>query len=183
MKKVAILALLALGLTISGCGNSTNPNAITTTAGGNWEAQLTGGIGPASLLTFVTKFNVTVTTGANAQPLDITGFSFINAGSCFSNGVNTSTETGSATLNASTTGAVTGSMTYTVTSVTPPGTTLTLTSNNGVTGTTNGVVGTTGTLSNGVAQGTWTLTSSASTSCNGTGDFLMCQGAQTCTVP
>ncbi|HKH98432.1 MAG TPA: hypothetical protein VJ999_04930 [Candidatus Sulfotelmatobacter sp.] len=182
MKKVAILALLALGLTISGCGNGISKYTTTTTAGGYWEAQFTGGIGPASLLTFVTQFNVTVTTGANAQPLDVTSFSFINAGTCFANGAKTSTETGSATLNASTTGAVTGSMTYTVTSVTNPGTTLTLTSNNGVTGTTNGVVGTNGTLSNGVVQGTWTLTST-STGCNGGGDFLMCQGAATCTVP
>ena len=60
MKKVAILALLALELAVAGCGNSnTNSQGLNTTASGNWEAQLTGGTGPTSQLNFVTTFSVT----------------------------------------------------------------------------------------------------------------------------
>jgi len=179
MKKLAILALLALELGVCGCGNSTPKNSTTTTAAGNWEALLSGGKGAASLLNFVTTFNVTDTSGANNQPLDITGFSFFNAGACFANGTGTSTETGSATLNTSGTNQVTGTLTFTVVSVTPAGNTLSLTGN--LTGTSNGTTTTTGTLSSGVVSGTWTLTGSSD--CTGGGNFIMCQGADTCTVP
>jgi hypothetical protein len=69
-----------------------------------------------------------------------------------------------------------------VTSATPPGNVLTLTGN--LTGTSNGTTGTTGTLSNGVVEGTWALTGGqGDPSCTGGGSFLMCQGAATCTVP
>jgi len=77
---------------------------------------------------------------------------------------------------------VTGTLTLTVQSITPAGNTLTL--NGNVTGTSNGTIGTTGTLSNGVVAGTWSLTGGAGDpSCTGGGNFLMCQGAATCTVP
>lgn len=182
MKKLAFLTLLAIGLVVSGCGNSTNPNTSTTTASGNWEAQLTSGRGSASQLNFVTSFSVTDTTGVPNEPLNITGFSFINVsiGSCFTNGVDNSTESGTATLNASSTGQVTGTMAFTVTSLNPPGNLLTLNGTT-VTGNSSGITGQNGTLSNGVVQGNWTL--SGSSGCSGTGSFLMCQGAPTCTPP
>jgi hypothetical protein len=184
MKKLAILALLALELAVCGCGSSTPQNSTTTTAGGSWEALLSGGKGAASELSFVTKFDVTDTTGANNQPLSITGFSFINAGACFANGVGASTEAGNATLNTSGTNQVTGTLNFTVTSVTPAGNTLSLTGN--LTGTSNGTTTTTGTLTNGVVSGTWTLTGGSD--CTGgagsvTGPFLMCQGSNNCTAP
>src|ERR1017187_820192 len=92
MKKLAILMLLALELAVSGCGSSTSSTNVTNTStSGNWEVQLTGGTAEASKLNFVTAFSVT-----DSGPLDITGFSFINAGACFANGLNASTETGSA---------------------------------------------------------------------------------------
>jgi hypothetical protein len=62
------------------------------------------------------------------------------------------------------------------------GNVLTLTGD--LTGTSNGTTSTTGTLSNGVVVGTWTLTGGAGDpSCTGNGDFLMCQGNNTCTAP
>lgn len=181
MKKLAFLMVLALELVVCGCGSSTSaPTTTSTATTGNWEAQLTGGADQASLLNFVTSFSVT-----NSGPLNITGFSFINAGKCFANGVNGSTETGTATLVTGSANQVTGTLEFTVKSVTPAGNVLTLTGN--LTGTSNGTPTTTGTLSNGVVVGTWTLT-------GGAGDptcavpppgnnFVMCQGTNTCTVP
>jgi hypothetical protein len=187
MKKLAIFVLLALELGVCGCGSGTNPNTTTTTASGSWEAQLTGGTGSTSQLNFVTTFSVTDTTGISNEPLSITGFSFFNAGACFTNGVNTSTEAGTATLNASSTGSVTGTMAYTVTSVTPSGNVLTLNGTN-VTGTSTGSTGQTGNLTNGVVTGNWYVSSgdpncscgSAGSPC---GNFIMCQGTATCTQP
>ncbi len=188
MKKLAILALLALELAVGGCSNSPPQNSSTTTANGNWEAILTGGTGAASQLNFVTTFAVTDTVGANNEPLDITGFSFINAGACFTNGVGVSTETGNATLYTSGTNQVTGTLNFTVTSVAPAGNTLELTTSSldnrpagGVSGTSNGTTTTTGTLSDGVVWGNWQLTGAQG--CTGSGTFIMCQGNSTCTVP
>jgi len=176
MKKLAILILLALELAVCGCGTTSPSNQVNTQTSGNWEVQLTGGTAEASKLNFVTAFSVT-----NTGPLDITGFSFINAGVCFANGVNTSTETGTATLVTGSTDQVTGTLNFTVTSITPAGNTLALTGN--LTGTSNGTTGTTGTLSNGVVSGSWQLTGGAGdSSCAGTGTFVMCQGTSTCTV-
>src|SRR5437899_9379617 len=141
--KRALRVLLGLEMSDCGCGNSTTPSTThNSSTSGNWEVKLTGGTAEASKLNFVTAFSVT-----NSGPLTITGFSFINAGKCFANGVNGSTQTGSATLTTSSTNAVTGTLTFTVQSVNPSGNTLTL--NGNLTGTSNGTTGTTGTLSNG----------------------------------
>lgn len=176
MKKLVFLIVLALQLAVCGCGSSTTSTTTNTTTSGNWEAQLTGGTAEASKLNFVTSFSVT-----DSGPLNITGFSFINAGECFANGVNGSTESGTATLVASSTNAVTGTLDFTVLSVTPAGNTLTLSGN--LTGTSNGTTSTTGTLSGGVVSGTWTLTGGkGDASCTGSGSFIMCQDTTTCTV-
>jgi hypothetical protein len=182
MKKLAFLTLLALAFAVSSCGTSPNTNPTTSTsATGFWEAQLVGGTGEASKLGFVTAFNV-----INIGPLNITSFSFFNASACFANGVDGSTEAGTAafTTNIST-GQVTGSLIYTVTSSIPPGNILTLTSvQGGLTGTSNGTTTTTGTLSDGVAVGKWQLAGGqGDASCVGQGTFIMCQGKNTCTVP
>jgi hypothetical protein len=184
MKKLAILIVLALILAISGCGSRTlNNTPVNTTTNGNWEAELAGGTGAASELNFVTSFTVTDNGTGNNLGLDITGFSFINAGSCFLNGIDASSEIGAATFTTATgTDQVTGQLTYTITSNVPTGNVLTLTSyTDGLTGTSSGTSSTTGTLSNGVVVGTWSLT--GSTGCQGTGTFLMCQGTSTCTAP
>ncbi len=180
MKKLAILFVLALELAVCGCGSNTPASTTTTTStSGFWEAQLTGGTGQDSLLNFTVSFSVN-----NTGPLDITGFSFINAGSCFETGLNAETESGSTTLTTGSTGQVTGPFNLTITSATT-GTVLTLTGN--LTGTSNGTTTTTGTLSSGVVVGTWTLSpgSSADPSCTSVSantTFLMCQGAATCTA-
>ena len=181
MKKLAFLMVLALEMAVCGCGTSPPANTVSTSTSGFWEAQLVGGTGAASQLNFVTAFNVT-----NVGALDITSFSFINGGACFATGVKGSTEAGSASFTTDTgTGQVTGSLSYTVTAVTPSGNVLTLTSpDGGLTGTSNGTTTTTGTLTNGVAVGTWTLTGGqGDPSCSASGTFTMCQGKTTCTAP
>lgn len=177
MRKLAILVLLAMALTLVNCATTTPPNVVNTSTSGNWEAQLTGGIGDASQLNFVTAFSVT-----NIGPLDVTGFGFINAGKCFTAGLNNSNESGTASFTTSNSGQVTGTLSFTVNSVNPSGNSLAMTGT--LTGTSNGTTTTTGTLSNGVVAGTWTLTGGqGDASCTGQGNFIMCQAAATCTVP
>ncbi|MFZ0733028.1 MAG: hypothetical protein WAM79_11935 [Candidatus Sulfotelmatobacter sp.] len=199
MKKLALLALV-LELAVCGCGTTPSSGVVTTTTNGNWEAQFLGGtpasgaLFAASQLNFVTSFAVTSVVEGTPEELDINGFGFFNAGQCFSTGLTAVTTTGSATLNTAQSGQVTGSLTYTVTSVAAPGTAagnvlvLSTTPSGGVSGTSNGTSTTTGTLSNGIAWGTWSLQSKDSTCLGGatgpiTGTFIMCQGTATCTPP
>ena len=191
MKKLALLLVLAVELTVCGCGNPPIKTVVTTNTSGNWEAQLFSNNAPVSDLNFVTSFNITNTlntTVAN-ETLQITGFGFFNSGSCFDTGLSSQTTTGTATLNTNNAGQVTGSFTVVVTSLSIPGNVLTLTTspNGALTGTSNGTTTTIGTLSNGVVVGSWTL-KSPNSSCNnmnpnGTNTFVMCQGAATCTPP
>jgi hypothetical protein len=191
MNKLAVAALFALALAIYGCSTTSiqNTNIITDVSSSAWEAQLSGGTPETTGLNFVTQFTVTNTTGENTQLLDITGFNFINASACFSTLLGTEAETGSSTLNTDSTGEVTGSMQFTITSNgtsgTAAGNTLTLTTgtNGGVSGTSSGSTTTTGTLSHGVVWGTWTLTNTNNSGCTGTGTFIMCQAASSCTIP
>ena len=182
MKKLAILLALALEFAVCGCSYNTPRTAPLTQTAGNWEAQLVPQTGdPASLLNFVIGMSV-ITNGG----MDITGFAFFNQTACFSTGLTSQTETGNASFTTNnSTGQVVGNLTLTITSTTN-GSILKVDSYpNGLTGTSNGTLTTTGTLSNGVAVGTWTLT--PGTSANGctaqTGTFVMCQGAATCTPP
>lgn len=198
MKKVAIPALLALLLLVCGCGSTSPPNAVTTTTSGNWEAQLTGGTGAAADLNFVINFSVTNTTGEPAQGLSILGFSFINNGPCFLTGITATSQGGSATITTLSTSQVTGSMSLTITSNATSGTqagnTLQLTAQQpggGVSGTSSGTTATSGTLSNGVVWGVWSLSSTVAANqalCGSPttpiqGDFIMCQNGATCTIP
>jgi len=191
MKKFAILAMLALEFAVCGCAYNPPPNTVTTTTSGNWEAQLIGGTGPSTQLNFVTAFAVTTYSGQSNQTLDITGFGFYNAGSCFppALGINAQNENGNASLTTNSAGQVSGSFNYSVNS-TVNGNVLVLSTGNtgGVSGTSNGSITTAGTLSNGVIWGNWQLTSTDPTCVppNGgqvTGTFVMCQGTNTCIVP
>lgn len=176
MKKLALVLLLALEIAVCGCGATNNNSTVTNTqATGNWEGQLTGGTEQASLLNFVTAFNVT-----DQGPLNITGFGFFNAGTCFSTGTNAETVTGNANFGTSTTNQVSGTLNLKITS-TFNGSVLTLNPGS-LTGTSNGTTSTTGTLSNGVVVGTWTLQpGTGATGCNaGSGTYLLCQGTATC---
>jgi len=195
MKKLALLALL-LELAVCGCGTGPSSNVVTTTTSGNWEAQFLGDTAPfpASQLNFVTAFSVTSVIEGTPETLNITGFGLFNTSQCFATGTGAETVTGSATLNTAQSGQVTGSFNYAVTSVATPttvaGNVLTLTTTNGgVSGTSNGTSTTTGTLSNGIFWGQWTLTSSdtnclpASAKGTAQGTYIMCQGTATCTPP
>ncbi len=164
MKKLAILALLALEITLGGCGNSSSTSTTTTTsASGKWQAVLVGGSGESSALSFVATFSV----GSGGGTLDITGFSFLNTQACFVSG---ETETGSATLNTDSSNNVTGSLSFTVQSGSPAGNALTLNGDT-VTGTSSS-----GKLSGGKVTGTWTLTGGAGdATCVGSGTFTMTQ--------
>ena len=188
MKTVAILLVVGLGCVAWGCGNNVPATVTNTTTSGNWEAQLVDPSGgPGTQLNFIVSFNVT-----NNGPLDITGFAFFNQGPCFASGLTTSTQSGNAAFTTNTaTGQVTGNLNLTVTSTTNSSV-LTLTSYpNGLTGTSNGTLTTTGTLSDGVVIGTWTLKNSSDSSCNsppstssGTATtgytFIMCQNEASC---
>jgi hypothetical protein len=180
MKTFALVAALALELAVCGCGATNNTSTVTNTqATGNWEGQLTGGTEQASLLNFVTTFTVT-----NNGPLSITGFAFFNAGACFANGTNAESVTGNASFTTSSTNTVNGTLFLTITSNTN-GSVLTIgtaTAPGRLTGTSNGTTTTTGTLSNGVVVGQWSLSpGSGTTGCNaGQGTFVMCQATTTC---
>ncbi len=177
MKKLAVLVLLAVEVVVCGCGATNNTSTqVNTQATGNWEAQLTGGTDQASLLNFVTTFTVT-----NSGPLNVTGFGFFNSGACFATGANVATVSGSANFTTTSTNTVNGTLNLTITSSTN-GSVLTLNPGT-LTGTSNGTTSTTGSLSNGVVVGTWTLTPGGGTNgCNqGSGDYILCQGKATCT--
>ncbi len=182
MKKLAFLILLAAELAVCGCSGGTPSTTVTTIASGTWEAELTGGTGPVSGLSFVTSFDVTDVSGYN-EILNITGFGFINAQNCFTTGLDTDSVAGLASFNTNTgTDQVTGTMTYSVQSAL--GNSLALSGTlNGISTGTNTV---TGNLTNGVVWGTWTL--KGNPECTGgpasvTGNFIMCQGTSTCTIP
>ncbi len=181
MKKLAVLVVLALELAVAGCGtNTTQSTTPGTVTNGSWEAELTGGTEQASLLNFVTTFSLNNNETITSGPLTITAFGFINVGKCFANGFANSTESGTATLNTNVAGQVTGTLNFQVVSTNPPGNKLTLKGT--VTGTSNGTSTNVGTLSNGVVVGSWTLAGGkGDSSCQGAGDFLMCQGTNTCT--
>jgi hypothetical protein len=178
MKKLALVALLALEFAVCGCGTSGSPQTFTNTeATGNWEAQLSGGTDQAALLNFVTNFTVT-----NNGPLNVTGFGFFNAGSCFATGTNAESVTGTANFGTNVaTNQVTGTLGLTITSTTN-GSVLTL-KDGTLTGTSNGTTSTTGTLSNGVVVGQWSLQpGSGTTGCNSAqGTYILCQDKATCT--
>lgn len=179
MKRLAILVALALELAVCGCGNNV-PNTVTQTqTSGNWEAQLIDGTGQTTLLNFIVAFNVT-----NSGPLDITGFAFFNQGACFDTGLNAETESGNAAFTTNNAGQVTGTLNLTINSTTK-GSVLTLQKGQ-LTGTSNGTTTTTGTLSNGVVVGQWSLAPGTNASgCTGatTGTYILCQGKNTCTTP
>jgi hypothetical protein len=158
MKEVAILLVVALLL--NGC--STTKTGTQTAASGLWYADMLGGAGPASGFSFNTQFTVSGAGGA----LSISSFQFLTAGACFP--PNGETPTGQMLLTENTTTfQVTGTFTFTVQSGAN-----TLTMDGTVTGTENGVNGTT--LAGAVATGTWMLTGTAP--CDGvTGSFTMTQ--------
>jgi hypothetical protein len=146
MKEVASLLLVALML--NGC--SSTRNVANTTASGSWQAQTSGGTGPdASGFSFITNFTID-----GSGNLGITFFQFINTGPCFVSG---QSENGTLIVTTNSSNVVTGTLTFTVTSGTPSGNTLTLN----------------GTESGNTITGTWQV--AGSSDCTSTGTFTMTQ--------
>jgi len=135
MKHFVVAILLAVGLTLVGCGSSSHNSS---NINGTWNATLTD-VNNASVFTFGTSL---VVNGDGS--LSISKFQFTSNSSCFVSG---ETETGSFTLSGDFNGNVTGSFGFTVQSGTPAGNTLTLT----------------GTATGNTISGTWTLSGSGCT--------------------
>lgn len=86
MKKLASLSLLglvAIAVVLSSCGSNQIQALPTSNISGNWEAQLTGGTGPAAQLNFIANFNLFVTNGSGNQGLNVSHVVFLNANPCF----------------------------------------------------------------------------------------------------
>jgi len=182
MKQLASLGLLAIAALVSSCG-SNHMQKLPSNA--NWQAQLTGGTGPAASLNFLVNFNLSVTNESFGQNANIDNFSFIAPSQCFSGApvviasVNLTNK-----LN---TNQINGSFVLTVTSET--GNVLTL-SAIPPTGELIGTASSNGFVTNGVVNGQWWLTpgsgslSSACSAGNATSPlpFTMCQNATSCTT-
>lgn len=123
MKMLAFLCLLGLAALVSSCGSNQIEALPTSNISGNWEAQLTGGTGPAALLNFLVNFNLFVTNGSPTQNVNTNDLSFINPNSCFP-GLSSVTGSTRLTNNLSTT-QITGSIMFVIKSQT--GNVLTLT--------------------------------------------------------
>jgi len=146
-KLVATITLLALGLTLTGCGK---------TAGnidGSWVATLVTPPGGTPVFAFSTNFS-----GSGGGAFTITNLTFTTAGTCFA--TPPFTETGTVSLTGNYNGHVTGSFGLTITTQFSSGTNNVLTLN--------------GTVADSTITGTWTLT--GSTGCSGSGIFTATRG-------
>jgi hypothetical protein len=192
MKKLlaflTFLALLAIAALLSSCGSNQIQGLPTSSISGNWEAQLTGGTGPAAALNFLVNFNLFVTNGSGSQGLNINNISFINANSCFPSFLTVPAGGASGTVNLTNdlnTGQITGSIVLTIKSGTGNTLTLNATPPTGELIAKSG--GSNGVVTNGGVNGQWTLTGSNGCTAGGTGavvqpSFIMCQNATSCTT-
>jgi hypothetical protein len=172
MKAVAILVLLTVML--SGCGSNTA--AVQQTSGAIWQAQLSGGEGSDSGLSFNTQFVIN-TDGS----LGDTYVQFLNEGSCFP--VTGEAPTGS--ISGINIDYSNGTVTGTLTNFTIQGNGNTLTLNGPLTGTETGAVSGTDnipTFTSATIIGTWTLTGSSCSLTGGETSFTMtlCTSASSC---
>ena len=141
-KLFAVTTLLALGLTLSGCGKgSGNVN-------GTWTADL--GATPTTPTIFA--FQTTI-AGGGGGAFQVTSFTFTTAGPCFTG--NTTTETGSVSLSGDYNGHVAGSFALMISTMFPVAT--------------NNVLTLKGTVADNTITGTWTLV--GGTGCTGSGVF------------
>jgi hypothetical protein len=141
--KLAAAGLLVLGLTLIGCGTSSNKAG---SVNGNWTATLRDNNG-GQVFAFTTSL-VETTSGT----LTINNFSFSTNSPCFVAG---ETESGSFALSGNFNGNVAGKFGMNVQSGSPGGNTLTLS----------------GVVSGNTITGSWTL--SGGPSCTGSGSFTM----------
>ena len=113
MKQVAILLLLTMALMLGGCGST--PTSVQTGAGGIWLAELTGGSGQASGLSFITDFTINGNATLNILSFQFLNYNPNNSANCFSS-INGPNVNGSIPLTLQSNDTVTGTITYTVAS-------------------------------------------------------------------
>jgi hypothetical protein len=152
MRNLAILGLLALELTLIGCGSSTLSTA--KTANGTWESALIGSDAGIGVFNFITQFSV----GAGGS-LSVSYLSFLTTGPCFPISGNTAS----------------GSFSVTATGTSPAANfqfAVQSASNAlAMTGTATGTTDSSGNITWSTVTGTWTLT--GGTGCAGSGTFTM----------
>ena len=142
MYKLAITTLLALGLTLTGCG------AGAGNINGTWTANLITPPGGTPIFAFQTTV-----AGGGGGAFQITSFTFTTAGPCFTG--DALTETGTVSLSGNYNGHVAGSFGLIISTMFPVAA--------------NNVLTLTGTVADKTITGTWTLT--GSTGCSGNGVF------------
>jgi|SRR5271165_3290928 len=181
MKAVVILVLVAV-MMLNGCGGSSA--TVQAASGTVWQAQLTGGSGAASGLSFITTFTI---NGNGSLTIPSSDFQFLNLnqGSCFPV---TGDDASGSIMNLQvdpTTGEVTANFSFTV-----QGNGNTLTLMGPLTGTETGIVtGTsnnTGTFTTASVTGTWTLTGADKCNAGPTGTsftMTLCTTSTTCSTP
>jgi hypothetical protein len=152
MRNLAILGLLAVELTLVGCGSSTS--STVKTADGVWESALIGSNAGVGVFNFITRFSV----GTNGS-LSVSYLSFLTTGPCFLISGNTA----SGSFNVTATGtSPAANFEFTVQS---GGNALALT------GTATGTTDSSGNITWSTITGTWALT--GETGCEGSGTFTM----------
>ncbi len=152
MRNLALLGLLALVLSLIGCGTST-PSTVKT-ADGTWESALIGSDAGVGVFNFITRFSVG--TGGS---LSVSYLSFLTTGPCFP----VSGDMASGSFNVTATG-------------TSPAANFQFTVQSGsnslaMTGTATGTTDSSGNITWSTISGTWTLT--GGTGCAGSGTFTM----------
>ena len=143
MKQFAVAMLLAVGLTLAGCGSNSSSSG---NINGTWNATLLD-INNTTVFSFGTSLMVN-----GDGSLNVSNFQFTSNSPCFVSG---ETESGSFTLSGNFSGQVSGKFGMSVQSGSPSGNTLTLS----------------GTVAGNTITGSWTLT--GGTGCTGSGTFVM----------
>ena len=145
MRTSSLIALLLLGLSMTGCGSNSSGSG---NMNGSWAATLTNTDG-STAYAFTTTF-----TQGSAGALTVTNFTFTSTGPCFA--TYPISETGSFGLSDNS-GNVMGTFGMTITTLFP--------------GATNNVLTLQGTVNGPTISGMWTLT--GVTGCTGNGTFTM----------
>ena len=158
MKKLAVLLLLALELTLTGCGSSTASSSVKA-ANGTWESSLIGTDAGIDVFKVITTFSVGA-TGA----LSVSYFGFLTTGPCFP--LTGETPSGTFTVTSATTTSTSANVQFTV-----PSSGNSLANSLAMTGTATGTTDTSGNTTWSTITGTWTLTGGSG--CTGSGTFTM----------
>lgn len=149
MNKLCVIALLAFGLTMAGCGSSNSGNMSANNINGTWSANLMNTDGTTAF-GFSANF-----AQASGSSVTVTNFTITSPSPCFPS---TTAETGTFGLSGNSNGTVTGTFGMTVTTMFP---------------TTNNLLTLTGMVNGKTITGTWTLTGFSG--CSGSGTFTIIQ--------